>query len=54
MNVGYAYIIQVARVQLCITCGFTTSVEISQSSYTTSWKPYYKNPGYVPGIGDEC
>ena len=29
-----------------LTCSFTTSVEIS--SYTTSWKPYYKNPGYAP------
>ena len=31
-----------------LTCSFTTSVEIS--SYTTSWKPYYKNPGYAPAI----
>ena len=29
-----------------LTCSFTISVEIS--SETTSWKPYYKNPGYAP------
>ena len=36
------------------TCSFTTSVEVS--SYTTSWKPYYKNPGYAPGsvVIDKC
>ena len=28
-------------------CSFTTS-EIY--SYTTSWKPYYKNPGYPPDV----
>ena len=33
----------------CVSLVASPPLEIS--SYTTSWKPYYKNPGYAPVYG---